>query len=111
MLTEMRDTMGLILLSMGIDPVDHTLDDYKAAIAKLQKVVDQGNMRQFTGNEYAADLAAGNIGAAIAWSGDVVQLQADDPRLELVLPEDGAHALVGQPDDPGQGRHKAAPRR
>jgi len=90
MLTEMRDTMGLILLSMDVDPVDHTLDDYKAAIAKLQKVVDQGYVRQFTGNEYAADLAAGNIGAAIAWSGDVVQLQADDPKMQLVLPSDGA---------------------
>jgi spermidine/putrescine transport system substrate-binding protein len=90
MLTEMRDTMGLILLSMDVDPVDHTLDDYKAAIAKLQKVVDQGYVRQFTGNEYAADLAAGNIGAAFAWSGDVVQLQADNPKMQLVLPSDGA---------------------
>jgi spermidine/putrescine transport system substrate-binding protein len=90
MLTEMRDTMGLMLLSMDIDPVDHTLDDYKAAIDKLQKVVDQGYVRQFTGNEYAADLAAGNIGAAFAWSGDVVQLQADDPTMQLLLPEDGA---------------------
>jgi spermidine/putrescine transport system substrate-binding protein len=90
MLTEMRDTMGLMLLSMDLDPVDHTMDDFKAAIAKLQKIVDQGYVRQFTGNEYAADLAAGNIGAAIAWSGDVVQLQADDPKMQLVLPSDGA---------------------
>jgi spermidine/putrescine transport system substrate-binding protein len=86
----MRDTMGLMLLSMDLDPVDHTMDDFKAAIAKLQKIVDQGYVRQFTGNEYAADLAAGNIGAAFAWSGDVVQLQADDPKMQLVLPADGA---------------------
>lgn len=90
MLSEMRDTMGLILLSMGKDPVDHTQEDFEAAIAKLQEVVDEGYVRQFTGNEYAADLAAGNIGAAIAWSGDVVQLQADDPALQLVLPAEGA---------------------
>ncbi len=90
MLTEMRDTMGLMLLSMGKDPVDHTMADFEAAIAKLQGVVDEGYVRQFTGNEYAADLAAGNIGAAIAWSGDVVQLQADDPSIALVLPADGA---------------------
>jgi spermidine/putrescine transport system substrate-binding protein len=90
MLTEMRDTMGLILLSMGKSPVDHTQADYEAAIARLQEVVDEGYVRQFTGNEYAADLAAGNIGAAIAWSGDVVQLQADDPAIALVLPADGA---------------------
>jgi spermidine/putrescine transport system substrate-binding protein len=90
MLTEMRDTMGLLLLSMGKDPVDHTQSDFEAAIAKLQEVVDAGFVRQFTGNEYAADLAAGNIGAAIAWSGDVVQLQADDPSIALVLPQEGA---------------------
>jgi spermidine/putrescine transport system substrate-binding protein len=90
MLTEMRDTMGLILLSMGKDPVDHTQSDFEAAIDKLQQVVDDGFVRQFTGNEYAADLAAGNIGAAIAWSGDVVQLQADDPSIALVLPQGGA---------------------
>src|SRR5215203_4948544 len=90
MLTEMRDTMGLMLLSMGKDPVDHTQSDYEAAIAKLQQIVDDGYVRQFTGNEYAADLAAGNIGAAIAWSGDVVQLQADDPNIALVLPAEGA---------------------
>jgi spermidine/putrescine transport system substrate-binding protein len=90
MLTEMRDTMGLILLSMDIDPVEHTMADFQAAIDKLQGIVDQGYVRQFTGNEYAADLAAGNIGAAFAWSGDVVQLQADDPNVQLVLPSDGA---------------------
>jgi spermidine/putrescine transport system substrate-binding protein len=90
MLTEMRDTMGLMLLSMGKDPADHTQSDFEAAIEKLQQLVDDGFVRQFTGNEYAADLAAGNIGAAIAWSGDVVQLQADDPGMQLVLPEEGA---------------------
>ncbi|WP_211435103.1 spermidine/putrescine ABC transporter substrate-binding protein [Blastococcus sp. DSM 46786] len=90
MLSEMRDTMGLILLSMGKTPEDHSQSDYEAAIAKLQEIVDEGYVRQFTGNEYAADLAAGNIGAAFAWSGDVVQLQADDPALQLVLPAEGA---------------------
>jgi spermidine/putrescine transport system substrate-binding protein len=89
MLTEMRDTMGLLLLSMGKSPEDHTFADYKAAIAKLQKVVDEGYVRAFTGNEYAADLASGNILAAIGWSGDVLQLQADDPDMQLVVPGDG----------------------
>jgi spermidine/putrescine transport system substrate-binding protein len=89
MLTEMRDTMGLLLLSIGTSPEDHTMADYKKAIAKLQKVVDQGYVRSFTGNEYAADLASRNILAAIGWSGDVLQLQADDPDMQLVVPGDG----------------------
>lgn len=89
MLTEMRDTMGLILLALGKDPVTHTFSDYKAAIAKLQKAVDAKQIRQFTGNEYAADLAAGNIAAAMGWSGDVIQLQADDPHMAFLIPQDG----------------------
>ena len=89
MLSEMRDTMGLILLSMDVQPEDHTFADYEAAIAKLQGLVDGGFVRAFTGNEYAADLASGNIGAAIAWSGDVVQLQADDPGMQYVVPDQG----------------------
>jgi spermidine/putrescine transport system substrate-binding protein len=89
MLTEMRDTMGLLLLSMGKSPEDHTFADFKAAIAKLQKVVDDGYVRAFTGNEYAADLAGGNILAAVAWSGDVLQLQADNPAMQLLVPGEG----------------------
>jgi spermidine/putrescine transport system substrate-binding protein len=89
MLTEMRDTMGLMLLATGADPADHTLDEYRAAIARLQELVDAGQVRQFTGNEYAADLAGGNIGAAIAWSGDVIQLQADNPDMAFVVPDEG----------------------
>ena len=89
MLTEMRDTMGLLLLSLGKSPEDHSFADYKKAIAKLQKVVDDGYVRSFTGNEYAADLASGNILAAIAWSGDVLQLQSDDPDMQLVVPGQG----------------------
>jgi spermidine/putrescine transport system substrate-binding protein len=89
MLTEMRDTMGLLLLSMGKSPEDHTMADYKAAIAKLQKIVDDGYIRAFTGNEYAADLAAGNILAAVGWSGDVLQLQVDNPDMQLAVPGEG----------------------
>ena len=88
-LTEMRDTMGLIMRSMGLDPVNHEFSDYEKAIEKLQKAVDAGQVRAFTGNDYVADLAAGNIGAAIAWSGDVIQSQFENPDIEWVLPKEG----------------------
>ena len=56
-------------------------------MVKEQK--DKGQIRRFTGNDYADDLAAGNIVIAQAYSGDVVQLQADNPDLEFVVPEAG----------------------
>lgn len=91
MLTEMRDTMGLIMAAMGSDPADHTFTEYEEAIARLQQAVDEGQIRQFTGNDYTSDLAAGNIAAAIAWSGDVIQLQFDNPDLQFIVPDEGAN--------------------
>ena len=44
-------------------------------------------MRQFTGNDYAPLLAKGDIYACFAWSGDMVQLQADHPGLKWVIPD------------------------
>ena len=71
MLTEMRDTIGLVMLGEGKDPAKATVADCKAAAAKIKKARESGQIRKFTGNDYAEDLAAGNIAAAIAWSGDI----------------------------------------
>jgi spermidine/putrescine transport system substrate-binding protein len=73
-LTEMPDTMGLVIAANGDDPTQVTEAAFDKAIAKLQDAVDSGQIRRFTGNDYADDLAAGNVLAAIAWSGDIVQL-------------------------------------
>ena len=99
----MRDTVGLTLLDQGKDPANFTDDDFDAAIDRLQKAKDTGQLRGFTGNEYAKALASGDIAACMAWTGDVVQLQADNPNLGYVLPAHGSHALVGQLADPEQG--------
>jgi spermidine/putrescine transport system substrate-binding protein len=107
MLSEMRDTMGLIMSAMGIDPVDHTFDEYQQAIDKLQGAVDDGQIRQFTGNDYTTDLAAGNIAAAIAWSGDVIQLQFDNPDLQFVVPDEGASLWSDNMLVPMNAEHKA----
>ncbi|MFI5209156.1 MAG: spermidine/putrescine ABC transporter substrate-binding protein [Gemmatimonadales bacterium] len=90
MLTEMRDTVGLVMLGQGKDPTTCTLDDAKAACAKIKKARESGQVRKFTGNDYAADLAAGNIAVAIAWSGDIQGLAADNPDLRWIAPKEGA---------------------
>ena len=56
---------------------------------KIKKAVDSGQIRQFTGNDYAPLLAKGDVWACLAWSGDMVQLQADHPGLKWVLPKAG----------------------
>jgi spermidine/putrescine transport system substrate-binding protein len=88
-LSEMPDTMGLVMSSNGDDPSKVTAEAFTKAIEKLQAAVDSEQIQKFTGNDYAAGLAGGSILAAMAWSGDVVQLQLDNPNLKFVIPDDG----------------------
>jgi len=88
-LTEMPDCMGLIMQSNGDDPTKVDPAAFDKAIGTLQDAVDSGQIRRFTGNDYGDDLSSGNVAAAMAWSGDVVQLQLDNPDLEFVLPDGG----------------------
>ncbi|MBA3498116.1 MAG: spermidine/putrescine ABC transporter substrate-binding protein [Gemmatimonadales bacterium] len=90
MLTEMRDTFGLVMLGLGKDPTKATVADAKAAGARIKRARESGQIRKFTGNDYAEDLAAGNIAAAIAWSGDIQGLAADNPDLRWIAPKEGA---------------------
>jgi spermidine/putrescine transport system substrate-binding protein len=90
MLTEMRDTIGLVMLGMGNDPTHATTAGVEAAAARIKQARESGQIRKFTGNDYAEDLAAGNIAAAIAWSGDIQGLAADNPSLRWIAPAEGA---------------------
>lgn len=89
LLSEMRDTMGFMLRTVGADPRRFTDEQWGNAIDKLAGVVSSGQVRAFTGNEYIQDLTAGNIVACEAWSGDVIQAQFDNPDIKFVAPEEG----------------------
>ncbi|MEI2818708.1 MAG: extracellular solute-binding protein [Marmoricola sp.] len=85
----MRDTMGFMLKVVGADPENFSDDEWGNALDELSKSVKSGQIRAFTGNEYSQDLAAGNILACEAWSGDVIQLQFENPDIKFVFPEEG----------------------
>ena len=89
LLTELRDTVPLVMKSEGIDIENATAEDWQAAIDKISEAVDSGQIRDFTGNDYTDDMARGDAAIAIGWSGDAVQLQADDPAIEFVMPDEG----------------------
>jgi spermidine/putrescine transport system substrate-binding protein len=78
-----------ILLLRGIKPADATLQQKLDAIEEVGKISAKGQFRRFTGNDYSTDLAKGNAWISMAYSGDVVQLQSDNPELEFVYPEEG----------------------
>ncbi|MDG4807993.1 spermidine/putrescine ABC transporter substrate-binding protein [Micromonospora sp. WMMD1120] len=88
-LSEMRDTMGLLLGANGHDPANFTPAQFDDALAKLKRAVDSGQIRRFTGNDYAPELAKGDIAACIGWSGDVIQLAGEDARVRFVAPDSG----------------------
>jgi len=89
MLTELRDTVPLVMKADGVDPENATQEDWLAAIDKLKGAVASGQIRRFTGNDYTRDMANGDVVALIGWSGDAVQLQADNPDIEFRMPTEG----------------------
>jgi spermidine/putrescine transport system substrate-binding protein len=107
LLTEMPDTMGFMLKITGGDPTDFDDDDWAKAIDELTKVVSDGQIRTFTGNDYVEDLNAGNLVACEAWSGDVIAMQFDNPDIKWVVPEEGLGIWADNMMVPNKADHKA----
>ncbi|MER5301527.1 spermidine/putrescine ABC transporter substrate-binding protein [Streptomyces lasiicapitis] len=105
-LSEMRDSMGMVLLDLGKDPAKFTDDDFDAAVARLQKAVDKKQIRRFTGNDYTADLDKGDLAACVAWAGDIVQLKLSNPDIEFAIPDSGYMTSTDNLLVPNKARHK-----
>jgi spermidine/putrescine transport system substrate-binding protein len=89
LLTEFSDTLALVMAYNGDDPAHITDKTFNKAIATIKQAVNSGQIRQFYGNDYAPALANGDLLATMAWSGDIVQLQADNPHLKWQQPDTG----------------------
>lgn len=87
MLDELRETPALVMLAEGVDPAKASADEWLAAIDKIKAAADSGQIRRFTGNDYTEDLTAGNIVAAIGWSGDASLIE--NPDAEWRMPTEG----------------------
>ncbi|MGV1005182.1 MAG: polyamine ABC transporter substrate-binding protein [Candidatus Nanopelagicales bacterium] len=94
LLSDLQDGLGMFLMSQGNSPEDPTLENVQKATDAIKEQKDKGQIRRFAGNDYASDLAAGNIIVAQAYSGDVVQLQKNNPNLKFVIPETGSSTFV-----------------
>jgi spermidine/putrescine transport system substrate-binding protein len=89
LLTEMADTMSVVMLANGDDPAKVDDAAFDRALKRIQRAVDSGQVRQFTGNDYTGPLTRGDLAACISWSGDVVQLTVDNPKLTWNLADSG----------------------
>jgi spermidine/putrescine transport system substrate-binding protein len=89
LLSEMADTISLVMQANGDDPTDIDASAFQDAIDRIQQAVDSGHVRQFTGNDYTGPLAKGDLAACLSWSGDVVQLTVDNKDLVWNVPDTG----------------------
>lgn len=89
MLTELRDTVSLVMAGMGRDPATDGNDAALEAIEKIDQASQDGQIRRFTGNDYTRDLLKGDAVMSFGWSGDAIQLQADNENVDFLLPEEG----------------------
>jgi spermidine/putrescine transport system substrate-binding protein len=107
LLTEMRDTMGFMLRTVGADPEKFTDTQWQNAIDSLHKSVSEGQIRSFNGNDYLNDLASGNTLACEAWSGDVIIAQQDNPDIQFVTPEEGLSLWADNMMVPNLAQHES----
>jgi spermidine/putrescine transport system substrate-binding protein len=104
--SEMRDTMSLALLSLGIEPEDATVDQATQAKDKLLAAAQAGQFRNFYGNDYYDELANGNLALTVAWSGDVSQMKLyDNPDIEFVVPDTGGMLWIDNMAIPNKAAH------
>jgi spermidine/putrescine transport system substrate-binding protein len=89
MLTEMRDTVGMMMLAAGRDPERDGLDAALEAVDSVERAARDGQVRRFGGIDYSKDLDTGDAWAGFGWSGDAFQLRRDNPEVRFVQPEEG----------------------
>ncbi|MET9614402.1 polyamine ABC transporter substrate-binding protein [Kitasatospora indigofera] len=100
------EAIGLLMLADGADIAAFGPDDAHRAMDRVQRLVDSRHIRRFTGNDYTSDLASGAALACQAYSGDAIQLKADNPDIEFVVPEEGGELWAESLLVPNRARHK-----
>jgi len=89
-LSEMRDTIGIILRSQGVDLQTVTEDQFMNAVEFMEKKIADGWIRGVKGNEYAEDLTSGDATAVIGWSGDMFILASENEgKFDFAIPDSG----------------------
>lgn len=107
LLAGMDEAFSLLMQGNGADVTRWTADDFHRMTDQLRRLVSRRHIRRFTGNDYIKELSSGDVLACQAYSGDIIQLQADNPDIEFVVPEEGAELWAESLMIPDLARHKA----
>ncbi|MFE2022021.1 spermidine/putrescine ABC transporter substrate-binding protein [Streptomyces sp. NPDC059499] len=106
LLSGLDEAFALLMQGDGADITRWTADDFHRMCEQVEKRVRSRHIRRFTGNDYIKDLANGDVLACQAYSGDVIQLQADNPGIAFVVPEEGAELWAESLMIPNLAAHK-----
>lgn len=106
LLSGLDESFALLMMGNGVDVTRWTADDFHALCEQIEGLVRTRHIRRFTGNDYIKDLSTGDVLACQAYSGDVIQLQADNPDIEFVVPEEGAELWAESLLVPNRAQHK-----
>ncbi|MFF2999321.1 spermidine/putrescine ABC transporter substrate-binding protein [Streptomyces sp. NPDC057950] len=107
LLSGLDEAFALLMQGNGVDITRWTADDFHRICDQVERYVHSGQIRRFTGNDYTKDLVSGDVLACQAYSGDVIQLQADNPDIRFVVPEEGAELWSDSLMIPDLAHHKA----
>jgi spermidine/putrescine transport system substrate-binding protein len=106
LLSGLDESFALLMQGNGVDVTRWTADDFHTVCEQVERLVKAKHIRRFTGNDYIKDLSTGDVLACQAYSGDVIQLQADNPDIEFVVPQEGAELWAESLMIPNLARHK-----
>ncbi|RXS80972.1 spermidine/putrescine ABC transporter substrate-binding protein [Streptomyces sp. TM32] len=106
LLSGLDESFAMLMQGDGVDITRWTAEDFHRMTDRIRRLVRRGHIRRFTGNDYIKDLDSGDVLAAQAYSGDVIQLQADNPDIEFVVPQEGAELWAESLLIPNLAAHK-----
>ncbi|WP_432002882.1 polyamine ABC transporter substrate-binding protein [Streptomyces sioyaensis] len=106
LLSGLDESFAMLMQGDGVDITRWTAEDFHRMTDRIRRLVSRGHIRRFTGNDYIKDLDSGDVLAAQAYSGDVIQLQADNPDIEFVVPQEGAELWAESLLIPNLAAHK-----
>ena len=86
---EMREAVGLAMLTNGDDPANPTARSAQAGLDLITDLVDRGQFRFIVFDDFVGRLQAGQLDATMAWSGQAAALALEEPRFRYVIPDEG----------------------
>ncbi|MFM6981102.1 MAG: PotD/PotF family extracellular solute-binding protein [Micrococcales bacterium] len=107
-LSEMRDTIGVMMLAKGIDITSFTADDFHNTLDQFTQLSADGQFANILGNSYVEMIKEGKDAiAGIVWAGDLVATNDElgNEDLGVVLLESGSTFACDNYQIPMGARH------